>query len=76
MNLNKFLKITKVIEFEVFVYPKGHTKEKRGLSEPPIEIFPVKRDSHGKIKSSDNWKNYKVREIIPVSDMKVNVVVE
>lgn len=79
MKLNEFLKITKAAEFEVFVYPEGHTKENRGLSEAVIEIFPIKRDSLGKIESSDNLEKYKwytVREIIPCCNSKVNVVVE
>ena len=79
MRLKKCLNMTKCREFEVFVYPDGHVRENRGLSECPIAEFSVERDKNGKIPKSRDLTKYgdcKVREIILNPNGSVNVVVE
>lgn len=53
MKLAKCLKITKTKKFDVFVYPKGHIKYKRGIDEVCTDSFEVERDQNGKIIMSD-----------------------
>ena len=46
MKLAKCLKITKTKKFDVFVYPKGHIKYKRGIDEVGTDSFEVERDQN------------------------------
>ncbi len=78
MKLKKCLEIIKTYGFTVFVYPKGHVKECRGIDEAYLVSFEVQRDEQGNIKQSEMLKKYgslKVKEIIPSSN-HVNIVVE
>lgn len=78
MKLAKCLKITKTKNFDVFVYPKGHIKYKRGMDEAYTDIFGVERDQNGKIIMSDKlevYKDYKVTEII-LNASCIGIVVE
>ena len=78
MKLIKCLNILKATSFSIFVYPKGHVKENRGMNEAPIQIFDVNRTDKGKIIVQgflQKYKDYKVKEIIPHST-GINIVVE
>ena len=75
MKLKKALKIIKSKDFTVFVYPKGHIKEKRGLDEPYIEIFDISRNEKGKLPQAIKYADVTVREIIPHFN-GVNLVIE
>lgn len=78
MKLKKCLQITKAKEFTVFIYPKGHIKENRGISEIPIAQFDIERDERGEIPLLTDLYIYgdlKVKEIIP-SSARVNVIAE
>ncbi len=78
MKLIECLDILKSASFSIFVYPKGHTKENRGINEVPIQIFDVNRTNKGKIIVQgflQKYKDYKVMEIIP-NYAGVNIVVE
>lgn len=78
MKLKKCLKITKTKLFNVFVYPHGHVRERRGSYEAPVEIFVIERNGTGKIPKSKPLRKYsgcKVKEIIPCGS-HVNLVIE
>lgn len=75
MKLRRALKIIKCEHFTVFVYPKGHIKEKRGLNESPIVTFEINRNEKGKLPQVIEYSNKSVKEIIPYST-GVNIVVE
>ena len=78
MKLVKCLKIIKTKKFDVFVYPKGHIKYKRGIDEVCTDSFEVERDQNGKIIMSDKlevYKDYKVTEIIHNASC-IGIVVE
>lgn len=78
MKLKKCLQIIKTKEFTVFIYPKGHIKENRGISEVAITQFDVKRNEQGQIpllNELEQYGNLKVKEIIP-SGYTVNIVAE
>lgn len=75
MKLRRALKIIKCEHFTVFVYPKGHIKEKRGLDEAPITMFEINRNDKGKLPQVIRYSEKPVKEIIPYST-RVNVVVE
>lgn len=78
MKLRKCLEITKAKKFTVFIYPKGHIKESRGISETPIAQFDIERNEQGEIPLLTDLYIYgdlKVKEIIPCCS-KVNIVAE
>ncbi|MCM1224588.1 MAG: hypothetical protein NC548_60080 [Lachnospiraceae bacterium] len=75
MKLRNALRIIKCEHFTVFVYPKGHIKENRGLDETPIATFDVSRNERGKLPSAIEYAKKPVKEIIPHS-AGVNLVVE
>lgn len=78
MKLKKCLKITKTKLFNVFVYPHGHVRERRGSYEAPDEIFVIERYGTGKIPKSKllrKYSGFKVKEIIPCGS-HVNLVIE
>lgn len=75
MKLKKALKIIKSKDFTVFVYPKGHIKEHRGLDEPTIEIFDISRNEKGELPQKIKYTDVTVREIIPHHG-GVNLVIE
>lgn len=74
MKLRKCLKITKSSKFSIFVYPKGHIKEQRGIDELPIKIIEVERNKNGKLPKIE-FEECKVKEIIP-SGYCTTIVVE
>lgn len=78
MKLKKCLKITKSELFNVFVYPHGHVRERRGSYEAPVEIFVIERNETGKVPKSKPLRKYsgcKVKEIVPCGS-HVNLVIE
>lgn len=78
MKLKKCLEITKAKKFTIFIYPKGHVKENRGISETPIAQFDIERNEKGEIPLLTELYMYgdlKVKEIIP-SDSRVTIVAE
>lgn len=78
MKLKKCLDITKSPSFCIFVYPKGHTKEKREMCETPLQNFDVHRSETGELPELSilqKYADYKVKEIIPLTN-QVNIVVE
>lgn len=75
MKLRRALKIIKCEHFTVFVYPKGHVKEKRGLDEVPVATFEVSRNEKGKLPQAIEYADKPVKEIIPHST-GVNLIVE
>ena len=76
MKLAKCLKITKTKKFDVFVYPKGHIKYKRGIDEVCTDSFEVERDQNGKIIMSDKLGVQMFRTMLSdnteLSDEKIN----
>lgn len=74
MKLRKCLNITKCSKFSVFIYPKGHIKEHRGMGECPLEIIELERNEKGDLPNIKYGK-CKVKEIIPHGD-GTNIVIE
>lgn len=75
MKLRRALKIIKCEHFTVYVYPKGHIKENRGLDEVPVATFDISRDEKGKLPKAIEYANEPVKEIVPHSN-GVNLIVE
>lgn len=75
MKLRRALKIIKSEHFTVFVYPKGHIKENRGVNEAPVATFDISRNEKGKLPPAIEYANEPVKEIIPHS-AGVNLIVE
>lgn len=77
MRLRKCLEITKTTTFHVFIYPKGHIKENRGIDEIYIDLFDINRNEKGILPYNlfKEYDNCKVVEIIP-NTKSVNIVAE
>ena len=75
MKLRRALKIIKSEHFTVFVYPKGHIKENRGLNDVTVATFDISRNEKGKLPKEIEYANKPVKEIIP-HNTGVNLIVE
>ena len=77
MKLKKCLEITKTVKFQVFIYPKGHIRENRGMNEVSIDMFDLNRNVKGNLpyNSFEKYASCKVVEIIPHSE-SVTIVAE
>lgn len=77
MKLKKCLSIMKCKNFSIFIYPKGHIKEQRGMDEVPLKMFDVERNEKGEISYGEflEFVKCEVTEIIPHSS-GINIVAE